>query len=89
MISSNGNQETTMEARDVLTNFMESCHNRNDCFQYKLASNAVLDWFGRTIKGDQSVQRFLACDVWPQYEQNFIAAVQCDPIETRSTHELA
>lgn len=78
-----------MEAKDVLSNFMELCHSRSEYFQYNLASNAVLDWFGRTIKGNKSIERFLQYDVWPQYEQNFVAAVTCDPIETRSTHEQA
>lgn len=78
-----------MEPKDVLSYFMETCHTRNDYFQYNLASNAVLDWFGRTIKGNECIERFLRCDVWPQYEQNFVAAVKCGPIETRPTHEQA
>lgn len=80
---------SAMEAKDVLTNFMESCHSRDVYFKYNLASNAVLDWFGRTIKGEQSIQRFFECDVWPQYEQNFAAAMTCDPIEKRQSHEQA
>lgn len=78
-----------MEPKDVLSYFMEICQTRNEYFQYNLASNAVLDWFGRTIKGNECIERFLRCDVWPQYEQNFVAAVKCGPIETRSTHEQA
>lgn len=78
-----------MEAKDVLSYFMELCHDRNEHLQYKFASNAVLDWFGRTIEGSKCIERFLQCDVWPQYEQSFVAATTCDPIETRSTHEHA
>lgn len=78
-----------MEAKDVLSQYMEMCQDQNEYFQYSLASNAVLDWFGRTIKGNNCIQRFLQCDVWPQYEQNFVAAVPCDSIETRPTHEQA
>lgn len=77
-----------MEAKDVLSHFMEMCHSR-EFNGYSLASNAILDWFGRTIKGNKCIEQFLQCDVWPQYEQNFIAAVACDPIETRTTHEQA
>lgn len=82
-----GKNNIAMEAKDVLAHYMETCHNRSGCFRYNLASNAVLDWFGRTIKGNTCVERFLQCDVWPQYEQNFVAAVTCGPIETRTTHE--
>lgn len=78
-----------MEAKDVLSHFMEMCHSRNEFLRYNLASNAVLDWFGRTIQGNKCIERFLQCDVWPQYEQNFVAAVACDPIESRPTHEQA
>ena len=78
-----------MEAKDVLAHFMEMCHGQNEFFQQSLASNAVLDWFGRTIQGNKCIERFLQCDVWPQYEQNFVAAVTCDSIETRPTHEQA
>lgn len=76
-----------MEAKDVLSCFMELC--RSEYFQYNLASNAVLDWFGRTIQSNKCIEQFFQYDVWPQYEQNFVAAVACEPIETRSTHEQA
>lgn len=80
---------SAMEAKEVLSTFVELCQNRSEYFQYNLASNAVLDWFGRTIKGSECIERFLRCDVWPQYEQNFVAAVTCGAIETRPTHEQA
>lgn len=76
-----------MDAKDVLSFFMECCSERNENIRYNLASNAVLDWFGRTIRGHKDVEHFLRNEIWPQYEQNFATATTCEPIETRPTHE--
>lgn len=75
-----------MEANQVLSQFMEMCRERNDFFRYNLASNAVLEWFGRTMRGNEKIEHFLRYDVWPQYDQNFVAASTCAPIETKPTH---
>lgn len=66
---------------------MESCSERSGYFQYNLASNAVLDWFGRTIRGNKNIEHFLRYEIWPQYDQNFVSATECGAIETKPTHQ--
>lgn len=78
-----------MDAKDVLKYFVEKCDDRDDHFECNLASNAVLDWFGRTLRGNKAIEHFLRYDVWPQYEQNFATAAPCEPIETKPTHQQA
>lgn len=76
-----------MDSNRALSYFMDLSNDRRDFFRYNLASNAVLEWFGRTIRGNEGIEHFLRYDVWPQYEQNFVTASTCDPIETKTTHE--
>lgn len=75
-----------MDPKDVLKYYVDSCNDRADYFQFNLASNAVMDWFGRTLRGNRNIEQYLRCDVWPQYDQNFTAAVVCEPIETKPAH---
>lgn len=76
-----------MDANQVLSHFMELASDRSDFFRYNLASNAVLEWFGRTFRGNENIEHFLRYDVWPQYDQQFLAATVCDPFENKPTHE--
>lgn len=76
-----------MDASRVLSRFMELSNERSDFLHYNLASNAVMDWFGRTLRGSERIDNFLRYDVWPQYDQNFVVATTCEPIETKPTHE--
>lgn len=78
-----------MDALEVLSHFMRYSGGgeHSDFFPHSLASNAVLDWFGRTIRGRKHIAQFLRQDIWPQYDQRFAAAVVCDPIESKPTHE--
>lgn len=78
-----------MDPKDILKLYIDSCNDRSDYFQCNLASNSVLDWFGRTFKGSKKIEQYLRFDVWPQYEQNFTNAAVCDPIENKATHAQA
>lgn len=76
-----------MDSSQALSYFMDLSNDQRDFFRYNLASNAVLEWFGRTIRGNEKIQNFLRHEVWPQYEQSFVSGSVCDPIETKPTHE--
>lgn len=76
-----------MDALNVLSHFLRYSHENGEYFQHSLASNAVLDWFGRTVRGPKNIEQFLRQDIWRQYEQQFSAANACDPIESKTTHE--
>lgn len=75
-----------MEPNDVLKYFIDSCNDRSQYFQCSLASNAVLDWFGRSFRSNKKIEQYLRYEIWPQYEQNFTNAIPCGPIETKSSH---
>ena len=75
-----------MEPKDVLKSFIDTCDDRGHFLQYNLASNCVLEWFGRTFRGRKKIEQYYRYDVWPQYEHNFTTATICDPIETKATH---
>lgn len=76
-----------MDALEVLACFKRYSTEAREYFQHSLASNAVLDWYGRTIRGRKNIEQFLRQDIWPQYEQKFPAATSCAAIETKPTHE--
>lgn len=78
-----------MDVKDVLKQFIEKCEERDGRFQCNLASNAILDWFGRTLRGSKAIEQYLRYDVWPQYDQNFVTCTSCEPIESKPTHEQA
>ena len=70
-----------MNPNDVLKEFLES-----DDLQYNLASNSVLEWFGRTIKGPKRILNFLKYDIKLEYEPSFHKASECVPFEVKPTH---
>lgn len=71
-----------MDPKDVLKHYIESYNDRTT----NLASNAVMDWFGRTFRGNKNIEQYFRLEVWPQYDQNFTAAVACEPIEHKPPH---
>lgn len=70
----------------MLKHFIESSNERAQYFQCSLASNAVLDWFGRNFRGNKRIDQYLRYEIWPQYEQNFTSATPCEPIEAKPSH---
>lgn len=39
--------------------YVNTLDNHKDCFKYYLAENAVLDWFGQTVKGCKNIGAFI------------------------------
>lgn len=76
----------TMDAKYVLKNFIDRCNDRADYLQYSLSSNSVLEWFGRTLRGNKKIEQYFRYDIWPQYEQQFSTAVECEAFETKPSH---
>lgn len=70
----------------VLRTFHERCCDRPSETADQFASNAVLEWFGRTIRGQSRIHQFLRYDVHAQYEQSFGRAVQIAAFESKATH---
>lgn len=75
-----------METKDILKYFLENSNDRANFLQYCLASNSVLEWFGRTVRGNKKIEQFFRYDILPQYEQNFTTALPCQPFENKPTH---
>lgn len=75
-----------MDVKDVLKGFVDHCNERADYFQYKLSSNSVLEWFGRTFRGNKNIEQYLRHEIWPQYAQHFSVAVNCDAFEAKPSH---
>uniref|UniRef100_W8BJJ0 Uncharacterized protein n=1 Tax=Ceratitis capitata TaxID=7213 RepID=W8BJJ0_CERCA len=76
-----------MEATNVLKEYLELF--TADCRQLKLvvAPNAVVDWFGRTVRGPANIHDYLRFEVGIQYEHaDFDKAEECQQIEQRPSH---
>lgn len=75
-----------MDTNDILNRFIENCNDQANYLQYCLASNSVLEWFGRTIRGNKQIEQFFRYDILSQYEQNFTTALPSQPFETKPAH---
>lgn len=75
-----------MDVKDVLKGFVDNCNERANYFQYTLSSNAVLEWFGRTFRGNKKIEQYLRYEIWPQYAQHFSVAVNCAAFEVKPSH---
>ncbi|XP_067640416.1 uncharacterized protein [Eurosta solidaginis] len=76
-----------MEASNVVKEYLELF--TSDCRQLKLlvAPNAVVDWFGRTVRGPSKIHDYFRFDVALHYvHENFDKAEECQPIEQRPSH---
>ncbi|XP_054729973.1 uncharacterized protein LOC129238806 [Anastrepha obliqua] len=76
-----------MDASNVLKEYLELF--TADCRQLKLllAPNAVVDWFGRQVRGPAKIHDYLRFEVGLQYDHaNFDKAEVCAPIEQRPSH---
>lgn len=73
-----------MDAKDVLKGFIDNCN--ANYLHYTLSSNAVLEWFGRTFRGNKKIEQYLRQEIWPQYAQNFSVAVTCEAFEVKPSH---
>lgn len=75
-----------MEPNEVLKQYIDMCNSRSGLFQYYLANNAILEWFGRTIRGRHKIYPYFRYDLCQQYQHSFYDAQSCEPIESRTPH---
>lgn len=76
-----------MEASNVLKEYLEVFKDNNKQLKLLVAPNAVVDWFGRTVRGPAKIHDFLRFDVATQYlHVDFDEAEECPPIEQRPSH---
>ncbi|XP_036318236.1 uncharacterized protein LOC118733116 [Rhagoletis pomonella] len=76
-----------MDGSDVLKEYLDLF--TADCRQLKLlvAPNAVIDWFGRTVRGPAKIHDYFRFEVATQYDHmDFDKAESCAPIEQRPSH---
>lgn len=43
---------------EVLKKFTDLCNNHSELLQHNLASNSVLEWFGRTFRGGKTIHQY-------------------------------
>lgn len=69
----------------VLKIFVNSCNGNYHKYSSPFASNAVIDWFGRTIKGQSNIIKYYN-NSSTTYEHELYNIETCDAIEERPTH---
>lgn len=75
------------ELTNALSKYLELFTAHSNFFKFFIAQNGVLEWFGRTIKGNQKIHDYLRYEVCSQYDHLFFEnAEQCEPFEYKSTH---
>ncbi|XP_059609482.1 uncharacterized protein LOC132256904 [Phlebotomus argentipes] len=74
-----------MDPNVVLRKFVDLCNSRqSDQISLYFASNGIVDWYGRTLKGPRKITDFFRFN--NQYNHNFADGKQCSPFESRETH---
>lgn len=71
---------------NVLRQFTRLCNTDFALLQHYLASNAVLEWFGRTIRGRTNICAYYRYDLCQQYEHDFEKAEKCPAFECKPSH---
>ncbi|XP_058445417.1 uncharacterized protein LOC131426580 [Malaya genurostris] len=75
-----------MASVTVLQQYLELCSGRIDRLGNQLASNAVLDWNGVTIRFSGRIVKFLRQKMYSGLVQHFPEACTVDAFEERQTH---
>ncbi|XP_058834784.1 formin-binding protein 4-like [Topomyia yanbarensis] len=75
-----------MTSDAVLQQYLELCSGRIDRLGYQLASNAVLEWNGVTIRFSGRIVKFLRQKLHTGLVQHFSNACAVEPFEDRQTH---
>ncbi|XP_055682703.1 uncharacterized protein LOC129789714 [Lutzomyia longipalpis] len=74
-----------MDSNAVLRKFVDLCNNQqSDQISLLFASNGVVDWYGRTLRGPRKIADFFRYN--NQYYHKFADGKQCSPFEIRETH---
>ncbi|XP_055910345.1 uncharacterized protein LOC129944730 [Eupeodes corollae] len=75
------------EVKNALAKYLELFTSHSDFFKFYIAQNGVLEWFGRTIKGNLKIHDYLRYEVCSQYDHLFFENAEvCDSIECKPTH---
>ncbi|XP_055371217.1 uncharacterized protein LOC129605460 [Condylostylus longicornis] len=75
-----------MEPEKVFLDFLNLCTDHAGHLQYQLANNAILEWFGRTIRGKEKIKNFVRYELSQEYEHQFNNWKIVDPFEVRPSH---
>lgn len=78
-------QKDKEEARKFGEFYVDLIDNHKDCFRYYLSQNAVLDWFGQTVRGEKNIQSFVKSNI-SNCSHNFKSAIPVQKIGFRDTH---
>lgn len=79
--------EKPMGISHALSQYLTMFKADSNQFKTYMAANAVVDWFGRTIRGPAKIQDYLRNEVCSHYEHlNFEHLKCCGPIEYKPTH---
>lgn len=73
------------EAKRFLQFYETTIDNQKGLFKYHLAENAVLDWFGKTVKGLKNIKEFLNTSA-TSCTHHFTNVKVVDKIGFRDTH---
>ncbi|XP_055843331.1 uncharacterized protein LOC129910094 [Episyrphus balteatus] len=75
------------EVKNALAKYLELFTSHSNFFKFFIAQNGVLEWFGRSIKGNTKIHDYLRYEVCSQYDHLFFEnAEPCEPFECKSTH---
>lgn len=75
------------EVNNALATYLELFTSHSNFFKFFIAQNGVLEWFGRTIKGNHKIHDYLRYEVCSQYDHLLFENAQaCEPFESKSTH---
>lgn len=76
------------DVKEALSKYLELFTSHSNFFKFFIAQNGALEWFGRTIKGNQKIHDYLRYEVCSQYDHLFFEnAEACEPFETKQTHK--
>lgn len=70
----------------ILQQYLELCSSDTSQLLYMLASNAVLDWNGITVRGRSKIVKFLRRKQLEGVVQTFSNATAVEAFEERETH---
>ncbi|XP_017772524.1 PREDICTED: uncharacterized protein LOC108559688 [Nicrophorus vespilloides] len=78
-------EEQVKEATSFAEFYIDLIENHRDSFSYYLSDNAILDWFGQTVKGEKNIKVFLKNHV-NKIKHIFPNIEPCSKIGYRDTH---
>lgn len=79
-------EDTKQNEDKIIANlYIDLIENHRETFMYYLSENAVLDWFGRTVKGQKNIHIFIKSHI-DNVEHQFSNPRSVSKIGFRETH---